>query len=605
MKQFLKFMFASTIGTVLGLMLITMMFGFVLAGIVGSAIMMADGADKMIKVEEGTLLKINLESPIVERSKENPFAGIKFEGFDGGQEALDLKSALEAIERAKTDDNIKGIYLTGKYFLGGISTMQSLRDAITDFKSSGKFVYAYEEIYSQGAYYVASASDEIYLFHEGMLEFKGLRTELAYFKNAMDKLDIQATVIKGPNNKFKSAVEPFYREDMSDENREQLSKILNVVWDEMTADISSDRGVERIELDRIANEMAIKKPEDAVSLNLIDALKYYDEVLADLRTKLAIDSAADIKTISLQKYAKSNSGKTDEKLDRNLDAKENIAVIYAVGGIDSGEGNEEEIGSETLSKAIREARLDENVKAIVLRVNSPGGSAMASDVIWRETVLAGQAKPFIVSFGDVAASGGYYISAAADKIFAMPTTITGSIGAFGLIPNPRGFLNNKLGITFDNVKTHDHADFGSLARDFDAMEIELLQGYLDDVYNEFVAKVAEGRQMTFEQVDTNGRGRVWIGADAKEIGLVDEIGDLNDAIAYAAELAELENYEIMELPKKKDPFESFIKEMSSNVKITIAEWALGEEQVKHIKMLDQIQQMDDFQARMLFEIKIR
>lgn len=598
-------MLASTVGTVLGMVLMFFISGFIIAGIIGSAIMMADGSDKVVKVEDGSLLKINLESPIVERAKENPFAGVKFEGFDGGVEGLELREALEAIERAKTDDKIKGIYLTGKYFTGGISTMQSLRDAISDFKSSGKFVYAYDEIYSQGAYYVASASDEVYMFHEGMIEFKGLRSELAYFKNAMQKLDIQATVIKGPNNKFKSAVEPFYREDMSEENREQLSKILNVVWDEMTADISADRGIERSELDRIANEMAIKKPEDAVELKLLSGLKYYDEVLADLRTKLGIEADADIKTISLQKYAKSNSGKPAEEDEKSWEIKENIAVIYAVGGIGSGEGNEEEIGSETLAKAIREARLDEDVKAIVLRVNSPGGSAMASDVIWRETILAGQTKPFIVSFGDVAASGGYYISAAADKIFAMPTTITGSIGAFGLIPNARGFLNNKLGITFDNVKTHDHADFGSLARDFDEMEVELLQGYLDDVYNEFVAKVAEGRKMTFEQVDSNGRGRVWVGADAKEIGLVDEIGDLEDAIAYAAQQAELENYEIIELPKKKDPFESFIKEMSGNAKVTVAEWALGKEQVKYIKMMDEIQEMEDFQARMLYDIRIR
>ncbi|MDP4933963.1 MAG: signal peptide peptidase SppA [Salibacteraceae bacterium] len=606
MKQFVKFMLASTIGTVIGFVLVLLISGFVLAGIIGSAVMMAGKSNLKVTVKESSVLDINLESQIVERAKENPFAGIKFEGFDGGSNPLELDDALAAIERAKTDDRIKGIYLHGKYITSGFSAVQSLHDAIIDFKESGKFVLAYEEVYTQGAYYVASAADELYMFQEGTLDFRGLRSEVPYFKNAMEKLGIDATIIKGPNNIYKSAVEPFYREDMSDENRLQLKRILDVLWSEMLADVSASRNVSVDELNRIANELAVTKPDDAVSLKLIDGLKYYDEILANLRVKLGIEADDDIKSISLAKYANADAPEVEgDDEDKSWEIKDNIAVIYAIGGINSGEGNAEEIGSETLAKAIREARLDEDVKAIVLRVNSPGGSAMASDVIWRETVLAGESKPFIVSFGDVAASGGYYIAASADRIFAMPTTITGSIGAFGLIPNLRGFMNDKLGVTFDNVKTNEHADFGSLSRDFDEAELMLLEGYLTDIYNEFVQKVADGRGKQWAEIDSIGRGRVWVGTDALANGLVDEIGDLEAAVAYAAKQAELEDYEIIELPKKKDPIKEMFKEMSENTRITVAEWALGKEQVKYLKQIEDIQNMDGFQARMLYDIRVK
>jgi protease-4 len=602
MKQFVKFMLASTVGTIIGFVMVLFLAGFVIAGLIGSAVMMADRSNEKVNVKEATVLTINLESPIVERSKENPFAGIKFDGFDGGDQGLELDDALAAINRAKDDDRIKGIYVKGKFLMAGFSTMQSLHDAIEDFKESGKFVMAYDEVYTQGAYYVASVADDFYMFHEGTLDFRGLRSEVPYFKKAMDKLGIDATVIKGPDNIYKSAVEPFYRESMSDENKVQVQRILDVFWGEMLADVSASRSVSVDELNRIADDLALKSPEDAVSLKLIDDLKYYDEILAYLRGKLEIEDDADINTISLSKYARADAPNKEE--DKSWELKEDIAVIYAVGGINSGEGNEEEIGSETLAKAIRKARLDEDVKAIVLRVNSPGGSAMASDVIWRETILAGEAKPFIVSFGDVAASGGYYIAAGADKIFAMPTTITGSIGAFGLIPNLREFMNEKIGITFDNVKTNKHSDFGSLSRDFDEAEMALLEGYLTDIYNEFVQKVADGRGKEWAEINEIGRGRVWTGVDALENGLVDEMGDLQDAIAYAATMAELEDYNIKEMPAKKDPFKQMIKEMTENTKITVAEWALGKEQVKYMKQLEEIQNMEGFQARMLYDIRV-
>jgi len=602
MKQFLKYFFASTLGTVVGFVLIIFLSGLILAGIIGSAIM-AGKSDSEVKVKSNSVLVIDLSKTIVERTPENPFENIQIEGL-GGSNGLELSDFIMALDAAAKDSNIKGILIRGAYFSGGMATMQTVRDHIVQFKdSSNKFVIAYEEAYTQGAYYVASASDEVYMFQEGALDFRGLRTEIAFLKGTMDKLGIDATIIKGPYNIYKSAVEPFYRENMSEPNKLQIQRIIDNVWGEMLSDIGASRGISVDEFNRIADEMAIKKPEDAKSLGLIDDLVYYDQIQSNLRGKLGIEEDDDIEAISIAKYSKVARRNIKKNDDKSWELKDEVAVIYAVGGINSGEGDEENIGSETLAKAIREARLDVDVKAIVLRVNSPGGSALASDVIWRETVLAGEAKPFVVSFGDVAASGGYYISANADRIFAMPNTITGSIGAFGIIPNLRGFFNDKLGMTFDGVKTNKHADFGSLARDFDEAEISLLNGYLEQIYTEFVQKVADGRGTSYEMIDSIGRGRVWTGGDALENGLVDEIGGLEDAIAYAAEMAELSDYDILELPKKSDPFEKFMKDFGGSMKAQVVEWVLGDE-VKWLKKIDDIKKMEGIQSRMLYDIRV-
>jgi len=602
MKQFLKYFFASTLGTVVGFVLIIFLSGLILAGIIGSAIM-AGKSDSEVKVKSNSVLVIDLSETIVERTPENPFENIQIEGL-GGSNGLELSDFIMALDAAAKDSNIKGILIRGAYFSGGMATMQTVRDHIVQFKdSSNKFVIAYEEAYTQGAYYVASASDEVYMFQEGALDFRGLRTEIAFLKGTMDKLGIDATIIKGPYNIYKSAVEPFYRENMSEPNKLQIQRIIDNVWGEMLSDIGASRGISVDEFNRIADEMAIKKPEDAKSLGLIDDLVYYDQIQSNLRGKLGIEEDDDIEAISIAKYSKVARRNIKKNDDKSWELKDEVAVIYAVGGINSGEGDEENIGSETLAKAIREARLDVDVKAIVLRVNSPGGSALASDVIWRETVLAGEAKPFVVSFGDVAASGGYYISANADRIFAMPNTITGSIGAFGIIPNLRGFFNDKLGMTFDGVKTNKHADFGSLARDFDEAEISLLNGYLEQIYTEFVQKVADGRGTSYEMIDSIGRGRVWTGGDALENGLVDEIGGLEDAIAYAAEMAELSDYDILELPKKSDPFEKFMKDFGGSMKAQVVEWVLGDE-VKWLKKIDEIKKMEGIQSRMLYDIRV-
>lgn len=598
-------MFASTLGTILAFVVFFILSGMIIAGLVGSAMMMAGNSKKSVKVEENSVLVVDMSERLVERKKPSPFENIDIQGFDDDQ-GIALREFLAAIDAAKTDDNIKGIYLKGSSFNGSFTALEEVRGAIQDFQDSGKFVLAYEEVYTQGAYYLASAASETYIFQEGMLEFFGLRSEIAFFKNAMEKLGIKATVVKGPDNIYKSAIEPFTREDMSPENEVQIQRILDVLWEGMSENIAESRDIHIDSLNSIVNDLKIRKPEDAVAFGFFDDAVYYDEILANLREKLEIEGDDDIPSIEMEDYVKSydrnEKGEEDDD-EKSWELKDEIAVIYAIGGINSGESQEDNIGSETLAKAIREARTDEDVKAIVMRVTSPGGSALASDVIWREAKLAGETKPFIVSFGSVAASGGYYISTHADRIFAAENTITGSIGVFGLMPDMRGLVTDKMGINFDGVKTHDHSDFGSMQRGFDDMEMALLNEFVTDTYNEFVGRVAEGRDMTFDEVDSIARGRVWIGTDAIENGLVDEIGSLNDAIEYAAAQAELEDYKLIELPKQKDPWESFMVKFNGNAKAQVGQWVFGDE-YEWIHKAQEIKEMEGIQARMPYEIKV-
>lgn len=609
MKQFVKYMLASTAGTVIAFIMMFFVMGLIVAGMISSAVMMASNVEKKVKVEENSVLVINMAERIVERKEPNPFEDLEIDGFDS-EKSIELDDLLDAIEAAKTDDRIKGIHLKGAMFSGRFATLEAVRDAIIDFKESGKFVVAYNEVYSHGAYYLASAADEVYLFKEGLLELHGLSSQTPFFKNMLDKIGVETIVLRGPDNKYKSAVEPFFREDMSEASKEQTQRIIDVLWGHMVDGISETRGVTAEEINRIANNMELKESEDAVDLGLVDGAIYYDELLANLRGKLELEEGDDIESIKVSKYAKVDhkaGGEDDEdsEKEKSWELQDEIAVIYAVGGIESGEGDEETIGSETVSKAIREAREDEDVKAIVMRVNSPGGSALASDVIWREVTLAKEVKPFIVSFGDVAASGGYYISTHADRIFASPSTITGSIGVFGLIPDARELITDKMGITFDGVKTNDHADLGSMKRGFSEEEMMWFDHLITDTYEEFVARVAEGRGMTVEDVDSIARGRVWIGEDALSIGLIDEYGGLDEAIAYAAEQAGLEKYDLRELPEKEDPLKSFLKDLSGDARMTVAEWVLGDgEELELLQQVQEVKEMKGVQARMMFDLAV-
>lgn len=447
-----------------------------------------------------------------------------------------LMEILDGLKMAKEDENIEGIFLHCDNVSGGMAITKEIRDALIDFQSSGKFVVAYHENYSTSAYYLASMANEIYVFPSGMINWLGLGAEVAFIKGALEKLEVEMQIIRGSNNKFKSAVEPLMYTEMSAANREQTQKFLDAMWGEMLDAVATSRNMKPAYLNTIADSVFIRESGDAVDYKMADGVKYYDEVLAILEEKIDTLEDTDLNLLSFKKYAMKRS--REERTLAALDDK-NIAVLFAEGEIVDGYGSPGQIGGTSLSEDIRSARKDENIKAIVLRVNSPGGSALASDIIWREVIKTKEAgKPVVVSMGNLAASGGYYISCAADKIYAQPNTITGSIGVFGVIPYTGKMLENKMGITFDRVQTNDHAIL-SMNRKLDEEEMDIVQEGVDLIYDDFISKVAEGRGMKKEMVDSIGQGRVWAGSDAINIGLVDAYGGIYDAINFAAESANI------------------------------------------------------------------
>lgn len=541
MKPFWRSFFASS----LALILIGGFLIFVLIGGIAAAIAGAFEPKEDFKVEENSVLHIQFKNPISEVS----YAEIDKQSFSLSQ-AFGLREIKLGLEQAKTDDNIKGIFINSATMPAGMATTEEVRNAILDFKKeSGKFVVAYGEAYTQKAYYLATAADSIYLYPEGMVEFQGLGAEYMFFKNAIDKLGLDVQIIRGSNNKFKSAVEPFMYDQMSDANREQTMTYLNALWHQMLVGVSETRGISKVKLNEIADSVYVRSAETAKEYKLVDGLIYEDELFAQLHVKSGTKEDAEVSLISFQKYCAKASKK--EKSALSLENK-NIAVVYAVGGIQSGKGNASTIGSETIAKAIRDARKDENIKALVLRVNSPGGSALASDVIWREMVLAKEKMPVVISMGDVAASGGYYIACQSDRIFAQPNTITGSIGVFGVLPNISKPLEEKLGITVDRAYTN-RPSMMTITRGLTDEEYSIIQEGVDDIYMDFKQKVADGRPgLDVAGVDSIGQGRVWAGTDALRIGLVDELGGIDDAVAYAAEKAAITDIKISVYPKKED-----------------------------------------------------
>lgn len=461
-----------------------------------------------------------------------------------------LYDILEGLKIAKEDENIKGIYLNCDNINAGYSTVKEIRDGLADFQSSGKFIIAYAENYDKKSYYLSSVADSLFVFPTGMIDFLGLGAEITFLKGALEKLDVQMQIIRGSNNKFKSAVEPLMYEQMSPESRLQTQTYINSLWNTMLEGIAESRGVSKEKLNEAADSVYIRRSGDAVDYGMADAVMYYDEVLDLLAKKVGIAKDEKLNMVDFKAYVlkKTRHERTLTKLE-----EKNIALIFAEGDIVDGKGETGQIGGNTLAEMIREARVDSTIKAVVLRVNSPGGSALASDVIWREVVLTKAKKPFIVSMGDVAASGGYYISCAATRIFAQPNTITGSIGVFGVIPYTGDMFKNKLGITFDHVTTNDHAVL-SLNRKLTEEELKIFQEGVDDIYHDFISKVAEGRGLTLAQVDSLGQGRVWAGTDALRLGLIDEYGGMEDALNYAAKEAGIEpgDMKIKIYPEKKD-----------------------------------------------------
>lgn len=589
MKQFFKFLFASVLGFIIAAVICVLLFVGIITALVSSA-----GSDKEVKIESNSVLHLKISEPIVDRGSDNPLSNFDLGSFST-KGKIGLNDFLEQIEKAKTDESIEGIFLDVSDVPAGMATIEEMRNKLIEFKSTKKFIVCYSEYLSQSTYYLASVSDEIYLNPQGFLDFKGLGGELMFFKGALEKLGIEPQIIR--HGKFKSAVEPFMLDKMSDENRQQTQTYLFALWQKMLDGISISRKIPVDSLNGIASNLSIETAQDAVKFKMVDKLAYKDEVLEVLRKKTTEKSIDDIKLISLEKYAKS------ENKFKGF-AKDRIAVIYAEGSIEGGEGDDETIGSERLSKTIREARLDDKIKAIVLRVNSPGGSALASEVIWREVLLAKKVKPFIVSMGNVAASGGYYIACAADTIVASPNTITGSIGVFGVLFNGQKLLNNTLGITIDTVKTNTHSDIGSVYRPLNPIERNYIQRSVENVYDVFVKRVADGRKISKIQVDSIGQGRVWSGVDAKKIGLVDVLGGLETAITIAANKAKLKEYKLVSLPKQKDPFKEAIAQLTGEAESAFVRKELGEN-YKYYKALKNISGYSGIQARLPFEVDIR
>ncbi|MEI6678817.1 MAG: signal peptide peptidase SppA [Mariniphaga sp.] len=564
MKIFWKAFLASLLAIIVASFLMI----FILVGFISA---ITSFKDQTVTIKNQSLLLLKLDSRIVERKSNNPFEDFEILGIKAAN-TTGLNQILSCIEKAKTDDRIKGIYLELSDINSGYATIEEIRNALIDFKTSGKFIYTYADMISQKAYYLATVSDSLIMNPLGMFDFRGLNAEHTFFKKALDKFGIEMQVVRGKNNKFKSAVEPYLFDKMSDANREQTSVYLNTIWNHVLKGISARRSIPVDSLNKYANEvMTFQKADKALKYKFFDNLKYRDQVLTDFRKLTSLGPNDEIPVVSVSEY-----DKVPKMIGTGGLAKDRIAIVYAEGEIDGTSDGPYQIDSKEVSKGIREARTDTAVKAIVIRVNSPGGSAYGSEVIWREVILAQKVKPVIVSMGDYAASGGYYIACGADAILANPTTITGSIGVFGTIPNLSGLLTDKIGITFDNVSTNEHSDMPSMTRKMTPFEKNLMQSYVESTYGTFIAHVADGRKKSTTFIDSIGQGRVWSGVNGKANGLVDEFGGLNDAVKLAATKAGIKHYRIKELPKQKDTFEELMKSFSTKLQNSIFQSKLGE-----------------------------
>lgn len=589
MKNFLS----SLLATIVGILVMTIVVVIIFVGIIS-----ASTSQEIPDVKENTLLVAGFSAPISDRADDNPLT--KFiSGNPYGDDMMGLNQILKDLDKAENDENIKGIFLKLSAVSAGTATLGEIRDALLDFKESGKFIYAYADVYSHKSYYLASVADSIFMTPEGMFLFNGLSAEVNFYKKALDKIGVEMQIVK--HGSHKSAGERFVRENLSDENREQVEGYVSALWEKMTGDISKSRDISVADLNTYADELITVDADQLVESGMIDGLIYYDEVLSLMKKKLGVEEEDDLDAISLKKY------KDVPVKEKKEFSRDKIAVVYAMGAVVDGNAGEGYIGSERIAKALRKARRDNTVKAIVLRVNSGGGSAIASDVIYREAMLAAREKPLVASMGDVAASGGYYIVAPADTILASPATITGSIGVVFSIPNMEELMNEKLGVTTDLVSTNTHANILSVMDPLDPTERAIVQKMVDDTYEAFVGVVADGRGKTAEEVDAIGGGRVWAGQAALDVGLIDMFGGLEKSIEVAAEMAGLENYRVQSLPVLEDPFTAIMKQITGGASMR-ADRILREElgdQFIHYKAIQEIRKMHGLQAIMPFEIDVQ
>ncbi len=536
-----------------GFILTMLIMFFFLTVFIASVASMA--GKKEVTISEKTLLHLKFDKAIPERSPAGPFQFSTTSIFETTN-VPGLLETMDLIKKASEDQNIAGIYLELSGIPSGMATLEEVRNELLEFKKSGKFIYAYGEVYSQKAYYLASVADKIMINPEGSIDFKGLTGKVMFLKGLLEKLDVNAQIIR--HGKYKSAIEPFITDKMSEANKEQTLTYVSSIWNHMVDEISKARNLDKELMMKAADSLLLEAPEDAVKLGFADQLAYKDQLIDILKSTAGIDKDDKLKLVNLTKYRDVKPSVLPKR------SKNKIAIIYGTGDIVSGEGTQDNLSSERISKAIRKARMDSSIKAIVFRINSPGGSALASDVILREVKLAAEAKPFIASMGDYAASGGYYIACAADTILANPTTLTGSIGVFGIIPDMQSFFQNKLGITFDKVETNKNSDFMSVMRPMTSFEEKVITNQIERIYSTFINHVSEGRSMPVANVDSIGQGRVWSGIDGLNINLVDRTGGLRDAIAVAASMANLEDYRTVGFPEQKDPFTELMESLSGN-----------------------------------------
>lgn len=591
---FWKTVWASLVGNIIASILGTLLTVLVVFAIIGAL----SSSDSVV-MENESILKIKLENSFTERGLDTPSFSL-----GGAEDRIALRDLERVLRFAKTDERIEGVYLNIGAIQAAPAMLLEMHNAILDFKASGKWVVAYSENYSQAGYFVASAANEVYMYPTGTFDWHGLNAEVMFYKKLLDNLEIEAQVIRGPNNKFKSAVEPFIYDHMSDENRLQMATFIDDIWKVMCEKITAQRNISVVELNDAATTLRFINNSALLESKLLDGLIYPDELEAKMSARLKDKGKLeDEKNMSDEVISYDRYLEVVKMEDQSSDVSE-VAVVYAIGGIESGKGDDETIGSDRIAKALRDARLDEGIKAVVLRVNSPGGSALASDVIWREAELIKQSgKVFVVSMGDYAASGGYYIACGADRIFAQPNTITGSIGVFGIIPNLQNFLDHKFGITFDAYKTHEHANMMTLTSPLDTIQKRAMQDMVSNIYNDFTSKVALGRNISQNYVDSIGQGRVWSGEDALNIGLVDEMGGLREAVAYAAAKAGVSSNSILELPEMLDPLEEFFNDISGKSEDAVLSRLLGS-RFKNYQDIRQLSNGGKIQTRLPFYITV-
>ncbi|SDT09505.1 protease-4 [Maribacter dokdonensis] len=585
--KFLRNFLASILGSLFAFGILFVMF-LIFVSLVSSS-------EDAVAIKDNSILELQLQRPISDYTGSNeldPFAGI-FEESQG------LDEIIHAIEVAKNDDRIKGISINNNFIIAGLAQTQAIRRSLEDFKAEGKFIYAYADFFMQRDYYLASVADSVFINPVGVLDFKGLSTEVLYYKELQEKSGVKMEVIR--HGKYKSAVEPYLENNMSEANRSQLTALLQSLWNSMVTDISETRSISESDLNVIADTLGGRTPNFAKLSGLVDDVVFYDQYENKLANALEIKKDDKINYSSLDDYVKYSNKKTLKSGD------DKIAVVFAQGEIFYGEGGPNIIGQGIINEALIKAREDDKVKAIVLRVNSPGGSALTSDIIWREVELAKKVKPVIVSMGNVAASGGYYIAAGANKIFAEPTTITGSIGVFGTVPNLTELADN-VGINAEQVGTNKNAVEYSLFEPMQESFKNQVQESIEETYETFLQRVSQGRGMTMAQVDSVAQGRVWSGTEALEIGLVDELGNLDDAISAAAEMAEIDTYGVKKFPKYKSGFERFMEDLegaSVKIKENLLKDEIGEEAYQVLKELQSFKKQSGVQARMPFALDIK